>query len=619
MEVVLAVVGLVIGVLVVTGVADRFSLPAPILLLVVGFAVSFVPGVPGYELSPDLVLYLLLPPLLFAAALESSAVAIRQLVRPIVQLSVGLVLLTAFTVAVVVTAVDPSIPFAAALALGAIVAPPDAVAAVAVARRVGLPRRLVTVLEGESLFNDATSLVTLKVAIAAIGTTAIGWGSAIGEFAWAAIGGVALGAALGWLLSLIRRRVLRAGLGPAGTSALTITSLSLLSPFLAYALGELVHASGILVVVVSGLVLGFRSPSEVPAAVRLTENATWAALRFVLEGAVFALIGLQLRGILGALNEGESSDGSTYLVIGAVLVTVIVSRPLWISLIHLVSRLSSRRNPVTWSGVAAVSWAGMRGVVSLAAAQTLPMDTPHRAVLLAATVAVIIGTLVLQGLSLPWVIGRLGLSKDYSSDDERQRAQAHARASAAMMRRLDEVCRDEHLSRSQIDALRQWAASRDWRSGEDSDQDEIERSREFGRKVGQHTDWRRTLLAVERAEIVAMRNEGELSEPVLQTMQYDLDLEETLLERRTEAIDGHLAELPSEQDPDPDAGVRSATTSTREGPPQRPVTAAAQGLTDSTAGSVRQPLADDGPSDADLQGRTTDGPSPTVRRSSPGR
>ncbi|MET0967434.1 MAG: cation:proton antiporter, partial [Nakamurella sp.] len=180
MDYLIPVIGLVIGVLVVNAIALRIGFPPPILLVLAGFAVSFIPGVPGFELEPELVIAVLLPPLLFAAAFESSAVAIRKLLRPIFQLAVVLVLLTAFSVAFVLTAVIPAIPFAAALALGAIVAPPDAVAAVAVARRVGLPRRLITILEGESLFNDATSLVTLKVAIAAIGASSIAWAPAFG-------------------------------------------------------------------------------------------------------------------------------------------------------------------------------------------------------------------------------------------------------------------------------------------------------------------------------------------------------------------------------------------------------------------------------------------------------
>ena len=533
MDPLLPLIAVVLGVLAVNAVAARFGAPAPILLVVTGFAVSFVPGVPGYEISPELVLTVLLPPLLYAAAVESSAVAIRQLLRPIFQLAVVLVLLTAFTVAFVLTALIPAIPFAAALALGAIVAPPDAVAAVALARRIGLPRRLVTVLEGESLFNDATSLVTLKVAIGAIGVSSIAWAPAVGQFAWASVGGILIGGALGLALSWVRR---------TAVSALSITVLSLITPFAAYLIGEAVHSSGVLVVVVTGLVLGYRSPIEVPASVRLTETATWAALRFVLEGAVFALIGLQLRGIFVSLDTG---DGMVFLAIGAVLLTVIISRPIWLVVIHLVSRIGRSQELIGWRGVAAVSWAGMRGVVSLAAAQTLPMDTPNRSLLLVCTIAVIIGTLVLQGATLPWVIRRLGIAQDHRADDQVERAKAHAAVSSAIESQVDSMVGAGKLSERQAALMRKWAGLRDWRNWDDDDE-----SREFGRRLSVLSDWRRALLGVERTVIVSLRNSGELTEDVLREMQHDLDLEEALLERRSDAVDGHLAELPNEQNGD---------------------------------------------------------------------
>ncbi len=524
----LPVVALVVGVLLVTSVSNRFTVPAPIMLVLAGVLVSFVPGVPSFEVSPELVLTVLLPPLLFAAAFESSAVAIKKLLRPIFQLAVVLVLLTALTVALVLTALIPAIPFAAALALGAIVAPPDAVAAVAVAKRVGLPRRLVTVLEGESLFNDATSLVTLKVSIAAISAGSVALLPTVGAFAWASMGGVAIGVVLGLVLSFVRR---------TAASPLTITALSLVSPFAAYAIGEEVHTSGVLVVVVTALVIGYRSPKEVAASVRLTETATWAAVRFVLEGVVFALIGLQLRAILGNL---DSADGSVFVAIAAVLITVIVSRPLWLAIIHLVSRLGKSAEMVGWRGVAAVSWAGMRGVVSLAAAQTLPLETPFRSLLLVCTIAVILGTLVLQGLTLPTVVRRLGVMQDHRADDQRERAQAHAQASEAINRKVDELCDAGKLSQRQAELMRKWASLRDWRNW-DGDQ-----SKDFGRRLSVLADWRRSLLGIERSVIVAMRDGGDLSEEVLREMQHDLDLEEALLERRSDAVDGHLDELPDE-------------------------------------------------------------------------
>lgn len=543
----LPVIGLILGVLLVETLSGRVRLPAPILLVVVGFGVSFIPGVPDYQLAPDFVLGVLLPPLLFGAALESSAVAIRQLIRPIVQMSVVLVLLTAFSVALALSAVLPGLPFPAALALGAIVAPPDAVAAAAVARKVGLPRRLVTVLEGESLFNDATSLVTLKVSIAAIGASSIAWAPAIGEFAWASIGGIAIGVGLGLMLSFVRR---------TASSPLTITALSLASPFVAYVAGEAAHTSGVLVVVVTGLIIGYRSPTEVAASVRLTENATWAALRFVLEGAVFALIGLQLRAIVGGLDTRQHH---VFLAIAVVLVTVIISRPFWLILIHLLFRIGPGELKVGGRGVAALSWAGMRGVVSLAAAQTLP-STSYRSLLLVCTIGVIIGTLVLQGLTLPWVIRRLGVAHDPQADDLRERADAHAQASVEINARVDALVEARQLSDRQAELMRKWASLRDWRNWDDDDQ-----SRAFGKRLSVLSDWRRTLLNIERTVIVSMRNGGALSEEVLREMQHDLDLEEALLERRSQAVDGHLDELPQEVDP-PEEGADSAAGSWNSAP-----------------------------------------------------
>jgi Na+/H+ antiporter len=537
MVLLLPVIGLVLGVLLVHTAAVRLRVPSPILLVLVGFAVSFVPGIPAFELKPEFVLAVLIPPLLFGAAFESSAVAIRKLVRPIFQLSVVLVLLTAFSVALVLRWVLPDIPFAAALALGAIVAPPDAVAAVAVARRVGLPRRLVSVLEGESLFNDATSLVTLKVSITAIGASSVAWGPSVGEFAWASVGGLLIGAALGLALSFVRRRVM---------SPLVVTTLSLITPFAAYIAGEAAQASGVLVVVVTGLVLGYRSPQEVPASVRLTENATWAALRFVLEGAVFALIGLQLRNIVASL---DTVGHHVFLAIVAVLLTVILSRPIWLAVIHLLVRMTPRAvEKVDDRGVLVLSWAGMRGVVSLAAAQTLPAATPYRSLLLVSTIAVIIGTLVLQGSSLPWVVRRAGVALDPREDDLRERAQAHAKAGEAINARVDELVEGGRLSDRQAEMMRKWASLRDWRNWDDD-----EESRAFGRRLSVLSDWRRALLGIERSVVVGLRNDGSLSEAVLQEMQHDLDLEEALLTRRSEAVDGHLEELsPPEDESTPD-------------------------------------------------------------------
>jgi monovalent cation/hydrogen antiporter len=368
----------------------------------------------------------------------------------------------------------------------------------------------------------------LKVAVVAIGAGSVHWLPALGDFAWASAGGLLVGGALGLMLSFVRRKA---------SSPLTVTALSLVSPFVAYVLGEEVGASGVLAVVVTGLILGYRSPTEVPASIRLTESATWAALRFALEGAVFALIGLQLRAIVTSLDGSRSQ---TIVAAFAVLAAVILSRPLWLLIIHFASRIGSGdTGPSGLRGVVAVSWAGMRGVVSLAAAQTLPTGTPYRSLLLVCTITVILGTLVLQGSSLPWFIRRLGIEADHRVDDLSERAAAHARVNAAINERVDELSQSGQISDRQAELMRKWASLRDWRSW-----DEDDKARAFGQRLSVLSDWRRSLLGIERSVIVGMRNAGELTEEVLREMQHDLDLEEALLERRSEAIDGHLEQLP---------------------------------------------------------------------------
>ncbi|MET0865697.1 MAG: Na+/H+ antiporter [Nakamurella sp.] len=524
---------LVVGVVIVNGIAGRLRLPAPILLVVAGVAVSFIPGAPDYQVDPEIILTVLLPPLLYAAAVESSIIALRRMLQAITQLAVGMVLVTAFAVAIVLHSLLPAIPFAAAVALGAIVAPPDAVAAVAIARKAGLPRQVVTVLEGESLFNDASSLVLLRVAIAGIAAGSLAWGPAIGEFAWAAAGGVLIGALLGLLLSLIRRYI---------GSTLAITALSLVTPWLAYLIGERVEASGVLTVVVTGLVLGFRSPSDLPPEVRLTDGATWNALRYVLEGSVFALIGLQLWAIVTAPDIGRAP---TLTIAAAVLATVILIRPAWIFLLAALAKLFRRRTIAPWRPLVAVSWAGMRGVVSLAAAQTLPLETPYRALLLTCTIAVILGTLVLQGLTLPAVIKLLRMPGDPVADTQRERAAARQEANQAISQRVEEVIVSESLPDSQARRMRAWAANRDWRGL-------TERLDSAGTDAGGRLDkvsnWRHELVGIERDVFISMRNSGRISEDVLRELQYDLDLEESLLDRRLEDATGHLSQLTAARD-----------------------------------------------------------------------
>ncbi|MQA02753.1 MAG: hypothetical protein GEV07_08550 [Streptosporangiales bacterium] len=418
----LAVIAVGIGVVAITALAQRIRFSAPLLIVGVAVAVSLVPGVPAFQLDPDLVLFVLLPPLLYAAARGNSYLGVQKLRRPIGMLAVGMVIVTALSVGVVTHLIVPDVSWAAAIALGAVVGPPDAVAATAVARRAGLPRKLVTVLEGESLFNDATALVTLRVSIAAAVGGTFALGDTVLQFLVAAVGGLAFGTVAGLLLSWVRARM---------TSALLTTGLSLLTPFAVYVAAEEATLSGVIAVVVTGLVLAHRSPVDQSPAARLTENGVWATSQLLLEGVVFALVGLQLTSIVA----GVTSPWSTVaLLSGVVLLTVLVVRPLWVFGLVYVARVlpwtrSERPKP---GGLAVISWAGMRGVVSLAAAQTLPLDLPHRDLFLLATMVVIFGTLGLQGLTLPALIRRVGVE---APDPPAGRLPGRAGAAAGHRRR----------------------------------------------------------------------------------------------------------------------------------------------------------------------------------------
>ncbi|AVH56584.1 MULTISPECIES: Na+/H+ antiporter [Streptomyces] len=426
----------------VAGAARRTPVPAPLLLVAVGLAVSYVPGVPAYELDPEVVLPLMLPPLLYTAATDSSYLDLRAQLRPVALLSVGYVLFATLVVGWAVYVLVPSMPLTAALVLGAVVAPPDAVAATAVARRVGLPSRLTTILQGESLVNDATAITAYKVAIAAAIGEGATWAGGIGEFLVAAVGGVAVG-----LVLMIPIHWLRTHL----KEALLQNTLSLLIPFAAYGAAEQVHASGVLAVVVVALYLGHRA-WEVDFATRLQEEAVWKMVAFILESAVFALIGLQLPVVLQGLGQYEGGTAAWYAV--AVFLIVVAARFAWIYPSAFLPRLLSSRirereeNP-TWKAPFIVGWAGMRGVVSLAIAFSIPLTMhggepfPDRNLILFLTFTTVIGTLVVQGLTLPPLIRLLKLPGRDVQAETLAEANAQAQASRAAEQRLDELLSDE--------------------------------------------------------------------------------------------------------------------------------------------------------------------------------
>jgi monovalent cation/hydrogen antiporter len=526
-ELAVTLLAVVATVVVFSGLARRAGLPAPLVLIVVGVVGSFLPFIHEPGLSPDVVLVGLLPPILYAAAIRTSLVDFRDNRTTIVGLSVGLVLFTALGVGLV-TYWLLSIPFAAAFALGAIVGPPDAVAASAVARRIGLPRRMVTVLEGESLVNDATALVSLRTAVAALtaaGTVSLG-GVALG-FGWAVVGGVGTGVVVALVVGLVRRRE---------DDTVIDTALSFLVPYLAYLPAEKLHASGVLAVVVAGLLLSHKSPLIQTASSRMSERINWRTLQFILENSVFLLIGLQMRRILKDVAGSGLGWGTIALVCGAVFATVVLLRPVWVFPFRwLKVRLGGRSGHVLapWTDSAVLSWAGMRGVVTLAAALTLPQSTPQRSLLVTAAMTVTVGTLLLEGTTLPWLARLLGVRGPDPREDALQEASILQSSVAAGLAALEE-CDD--VDPEMMDRLRERAENRTnivW--------ERLGKGREDGHEPPSETyrRLRMVMLRAERRELLRLRDTRSADQEVLSHVMAQLDVEESMLDRideRTEAL-----------------------------------------------------------------------------------
>jgi CPA1 family monovalent cation:H+ antiporter len=515
-EVALEIVGLVIVVGVVAGTAERLNLSPPLILVIVGVIVSFIPGVPRVEIDPDLVLFGLLPPLLYSAAIRTSLVDFKANRDAIILLSVGAVAFTTVTVGLVAWWVAP-ITLAAAFALGAVVAPPDAVAASAVARRAGMPRRIVSILEGESLVNDATALVALNVAIASL-TRRVTVFEVSWRFLLAAGGGVAVGLLAGILLAKIRKHI---------RDPVLDTTLSFVAPWVAFIPAEAINASGVLAVVVTGLLLGHKSPIVQTAASRIAENTNWRSIAFLLENAVFLLIGLEL-------------------------LATIAARAIWIYGVALVYRNGPqrlRKSAWGWDASTVVSWAGMRGVVTLAAAFLLPASTPQLQLLQLAAFTVVAGTLLLQGSTLPWLIRRMGLTGPDPAEDALQAASLVNAAAQAGRQRLSRVKSPDDPPEI-IAELNEKSARRSnalWeRLGRS--QEELETPQATYRRL------RLEMLDAERTSVLEARDRGGYDDEVLRTALTAIDIEESILDRIDDA-ESHLDdELRSPPRPSGDCG-----------------------------------------------------------------
>src|SRR5215211_1640124 len=516
-ELLLLVLMVVVGGLSV--LAGTIRVPYPILLVLGGLVLGFLPGVPPAELPPDLVLVLFLPPLLYQAAFFSSPRDLRADARAITLLAVGLVLATMSAVAAAAHTVVDGLPWAAAFTLGAIVAPTDPLAATAIARRLGVPRRLVTVLEGESLVNDASALVAYRLAVGAVvaGSFSL-WGAGL-QFVGRGIGGVAIGLAVGWLIAEARRRI---------EDPVVEIVLSVVTGYAAYLPAELLGASGVLAAVTAGLYVGWHAPELASPSTRLLGFSFWEVLVYLLNAVLFVLVGLQLNLIL----TGVSGSSALFLVGQAALVAAVVIgvRIGWGFTVPYLVRVLDRRPAQVARRVGArerlvSSWSGMRGAVSLAAALALPLSFPQRNLIIFVTFGVILATLVLQGLTLSWLIRRLGVQRDDSEAQEELRGRL--RATDAALARLEELAgegwtRDDTVERMR--GLYQFRRRRlKARAGYLADDGAQDRSLAYQRLV-------RELLEAQRREIVRLRNRGEISNEVMHRIERDLDLEDSRLE-----------------------------------------------------------------------------------------
>jgi CPA1 family monovalent cation:H+ antiporter len=523
MEVALGLLALVAIICAGSALGRKINVSVPLLLVLAGVVCSFLPFVPTIELNPELVLVGLLPPLLYAAALQTSLFDFGSNRRAIGLLSVGYVIFGTVGIGFVVAWLFPEIPLAAAMALGAVVAPPDAVAATAIARKVGMPRRIVTILEGESLVNDATALVCLRAAIAAIAGT-VSAAEIAGGFLLAAGGGLVVGIAAAYVLTELRKRTRNVAIN---------TSTSLIAPLVAYLPAEAIHASGVLAVVVTGLIMGTKAPSMPNGAARQSQRSNWHTVQFLLENAVFLLIGLQVRTIIEGVQDDSLGPERIWLGCAIVLLAVLVLRPVWVFPATYLPRLIpavQRKDPAPrWQIAAIVSWAGMRGVVTLAAVLVLPAELEHRSVLILMALVVVAGTLTLQGLTLPPLVRLLGVKGPDPREDALNQASLMQLATAAGVQRLQELRSDADppevvamlKRRTQERGLAAWE-----RLGRPSAEAETPSQR--------YAQLRLAMLDAERAKVLELRRGGEYAHEVLVEVLDRLDVEESMLDASLE-------------------------------------------------------------------------------------
>jgi len=499
--------------------APTLRIPFPILLVLGGLAIGLVPGMPNVELNPKLIFFGVLPPLLYGAAFFTSLRDLRANKRTIGLLAFGLVIATTLGVAFIAHTFVDGLTWQSAFVLGAIVSPTDPIAATAIAERLGVPRKLVAIVEGESLVNDGTGLVLYRVAVLAVVAGSFSFVHTSGLFVVTAAGGVAVGLAVGWVVRQVRRRL---------DNPPAEVTISLLTGYFAFFPAEMIGVSAVLAAVSAGIYLGWYTPELTNAQVRLQGVAVWEIVQYLLNALLFVLVGLQLPVVVDALGQIPNARLLSYaaLVSGTVIVVrfgwvfAVINAPKWIA-----RRMSS------WRGAVFLSWAGMRGALSLAAALALPLETdsggpfPGRDLILFLTFAVILVTLVGQGLTLPFVIRVLGLEDD--GMDAREEAKARIRAAEAALARLEELVEEDWVRDDTAERMRgmyRFRTDRFHARFDDGDDGAIEaRSQDYQRL-------RRELLDAERDAVLGLRRAGTISDDVWYRVARDLDLEDQRLD-----------------------------------------------------------------------------------------
>jgi len=491
-------------------IARRFRFPYPIALVAGGVALALVPNLPRNTFDPQLVLVTVLPPILYQAALLTSWTDFKAHIRPIGLLAIGLVVATTLAVGFTLKLLLPDVPWAAAFVLGAIVSPPDAVAATAILSRLSIPRRIVTILEGESLVNDASGLVLYKFAVAATLTGAFSLVDATVQFAAVSVGGAAIGIALAFVYIEVHKR-----LGDPFIEVLTVLTI----PYAAYLAAEAAHTSGVLAVVAAGLVRGRYAPLIVSAEMRIMARSVWNLLVFLMNSLVFILIGLQIQDVVRSL--GNFPPALVAAVVMAVTMVAVAVRFAWVFAVGKLPGGSGGSN----SELTIMGWCGMRGIVSLAAALALPLTLPngdpfpYRDLIIFVTFVVIVATLVGQGLTLAPVIRRLKVGTRWSLHDERLRVRAAM--SAAALDAIDKKVAADGVPPQWADGLKTDIAERIALAA--TSKDELTPKLEWLARL------RHAVIQAERLELIRLWRENQIGDEVMHHLMETLDYEQAHL------------------------------------------------------------------------------------------